>query len=110
MLQVKKKNPRQESTFKTNCHAPPTEPFNKIIQYTGLVTLQSYSLTLKYSSYKIFFRSFIPSSVFSLNFSSAGKGRFMAGKAQDMCQRHTLMGGGGGTGGSRVRDMARPLL
>ena len=33
--------------------------------------------------------------VFSLNFSSAGKGRFMAGKAQDMCQRHTLMGGRG---------------
>ena len=34
-------------------------------------------------------------SVFSLNLSSAGKGRFMAGKAQDMCQRHTLMGGRG---------------
>ena len=33
--------------------------------------------------------------MFSLNFSSAGKGRFMAGKAQDMCQRHTLMGGRG---------------
>ena len=32
----------------------------------------------------------------------------MAGKAQDMCQRHTLMGGG--EGGSRVRGMARPLL
>ena len=31
----------------------------------------------------------------------------MAGKAQDMCQRHTLMGG---EGGSRVRDIARPLL
>ena len=45
--------------------------------------------------------------VFSLNFSSAGEGRFMAGKAQDMCQRHTLIGG---EGGSRVRDMARPLL
>ena len=49
--------------------------------------------------------------VFSLNFSSAGKGRFMAGKAQDMCQRRTFRGGGGGGGGdSRVRDMARPLL
>ena len=45
--------------------------------------------------------------VFSLNFSSAGKGRFVASKAQDMYQRHTLMGG---WGGSRVRDMARPLL
>ena len=44
--------------------------------------------------------------VFSLNFSSAGKGRLMAGKAQDMCQK----GGGGGRGDSRVRDMARPLL
>ena len=32
----------------------------------------------------------------------------MAGKAQDMCQRHTLMGGRGG--GGRVRDKARPLL
>ena len=32
----------------------------------------------------------------------------MAGKAQDMCQRYTLMVGG--RGGSRVRDMARPLL
>ena len=31
----------------------------------------------------------------------------MAGKAQDMCQRHALMGG---EGGSRVRGMARPLL
>ena len=34
----------------------------------------------------------------------------MAGKAQDMCQRHTLNGGGGGEGGSRVKGMARPLL
>ena len=42
MLQVKKKNPRQGSTFKTNCHAPPTEPFNKIIEDTGLITQQSY--------------------------------------------------------------------
>ena len=33
----------------------------------------------------------------------------MAGKAQDMCQRHTL-NGGGGEGGSRVKGMARPLL
>ena len=34
----------------------------------------------------------------------------MAGKAQDMCQRYTLMVGGRGGGGSRVRDMAWPLL
>ena len=46
-------------------------------------------------------------SVFSLNFSSASKGRFMAGKAQDMCQRCTFLGGGGD---SRARDTARPLL
>ena len=34
--------------------------------------------------------------MFSLNFSSAGKGPFMAGKAKNMCQRHTFLGGGGG--------------
>ena len=34
--------------------------------------------------------------VFSLNFSSAGKGRLMAGKAQDMCQRGGRGEGGGG--------------
>ena len=44
--------------------------------------------------------------VFSLNFSSAGKGPFMAGKANNMQQRCNLLGGGGV---SRVRDMA-PLL
>ena len=33
--------------------------------------------------------------VFSLNFSSAGKGPFMAGKAKNMCQRRTFLGGGG---------------
>ena len=32
--------------------------------------------------------------VFSLNFSSEGMGRFMAGKAQDMWQRRTFLGGG----------------
>ena len=36
-----------------------------------------------------------PDPVFSRNFSSAGKRRFMAGKAQDMCQRRTFLGGGG---------------
>ena len=35
------------------------------------------------------------SSVFSLNFSPAGKGRVMAGKAQDMRQRRTFLWGGG---------------
>ena len=40
--------------------------------------------------------------VFSLNFSSAGKGPFMAGKAKNMSQRRTSLGGGG----SGVRDMA----
>ena len=33
--------------------------------------------------------------VFSLNFSSAGKGPFMASKAKNICQRHTFLGGGG---------------
>ena len=36
------------------------------------------------------------STVFSLNFSSAGKGPFMAGKTKKMCQRRTFLGGGGG--------------
>ena len=44
--------------------------------------------------------------VFSLNFSSAGKGPFMAGKAKNMHQRCNLLGGGGVR---RVRDVA-PLL
>ena len=33
--------------------------------------------------------------VFSLNLSSAGKGPFMAGKAKNMCQRCTFLGGRG---------------
>ena len=33
---------------------------------------------------------------FSLNFSSAGKGLFMAGKAKNMPQRSTFLGGGEG--------------
>ena len=33
--------------------------------------------------------------VFSLNFSSACKGPFMAGKAKNMCQRRTFLGGRG---------------
>ena len=45
--------------------------------------------------------------VFSLNFSSAGKEPFMASKANNMHQRCTFLGGGGGSG---VRDMALPLL
>ena len=50
-------------------------------------------------------------SVFSLNFSSTGKGPFMAGKAENMPQRCTFQGGGGGgkEGSSGVRDMAPPL-
>ena len=47
--------------------------------------------------------------VFSLKFSSAGKGPFMAGKAKNMYQKHTYFPGGGGGVGSRVRDIA-PLL
>jgi len=47
--------------------------------------------------------------VFSLNFSSAGKGLFMASKAKNMPQRSTFLGGGEGRGGrSGVRDMAPP--
>ena len=42
------------------------------------------------------------SPVFSLNFRSAGKGPFMAGKAKDnMCQRHNFLWG---RGRLRVRD------
>ena len=50
-------------------------------------------------------------SVFSLNFSSTGKGPFMAGKAENMLQRCTFQGGGGGgkEWSSGVRDMAPPL-
>ena len=47
-----------------------------------------------------------PFSVFSLTFSLAGKGPFMAGKAKNMWQRNTSLGGGG----SEVRDMALTLL
>ena len=46
--------------------------------------------------------------MFSLNFSSAGKGSFMAGEAKNMHQRHTFLGGGGG--GSGVKDKASTLL
>ena len=48
-------------------------------------------------------------SVFSLNFSSTGKGPFMAGKAENMLQRCTFQGGGGKEWSSGVRDMAPPL-
>ena len=34
-------------------------------------------------------------SVFSLNFSLAGKGPFLTGKAKNMCQRRTLLPGEG---------------
>ena len=46
--------------------------------------------------------------VFSLNFSSAGKGLFMAGKAKkkNVCQKRNLLG----DGGSGLRDMALTLL
>ena len=43
--------------------------------------------------------------VFSLNFSSAGKGPFMAGKAKNINQSCTFLG----AGGSGVQDMALPL-
>ena len=33
--------------------------------------------------------------MFSLNFSSAGKGPFMAGEVKNMHQRHNFLGGGG---------------
>ena len=45
--------------------------------------------------------------VFSLNFSSAGKGPFMASKAKNM---HFPGAGGGGEWGSGVRGMALPFL
>ena len=49
--------------------------------------------------------------VFSLNFSSAGKGPFMAVKAINLFQRcNFLREGEGGGGGSGVRDMATTLL
>ena len=47
--------------------------------------------------------------VFSLNFTSAGKGPVLASKAKNMHQRHTFLGRGG-KGGSGVRDMASPSL
>ena len=44
--------------------------------------------------------------VFSLKFSSAGKGPFMASKAKKICARGgTSLGGRGGSG---VEDMAHP--
>ena len=44
----------------------------------------------------------LSSPVFSLNFRSAGKGPFMAGKGKDnMCQRHNFLWGRGRLG---VRD------
>ena len=52
--------------------------------------------------YCLLFEFFIIS-VFSLNFSSAGKGPFMASKAKNMPQRCTFPRGEGGSG---VRDMA----
>ena len=45
-------------------------------------------------------------SVFSLNFCSAGRGPFIAGKAKKMCERRTFLGGGG----SAVRDMSATSL
>ena len=46
--------------------------------------------------------------MFSVNFSLAGKGPFMAGKAKkkNVCQKRTFLG----DGGSGVRDMALTLL
>ena len=49
--------------------------------------------------------------MFSLNFSSAGKGLFMAGKPKNMPLRSTFLVGGGGEGRggiSGVRDMVSP--
>ena len=43
--------------------------------------------------------------VFSLKFSSAGKGPFMASKAKKICARGALPWGDGGSG---VEDMAHP--
>ena len=39
--------------------------------------------------------SFASLAVFSLNFSLAGKGPFLTGKAENMCQRRTLLPGEG---------------
>ena len=49
-------------------------------------------------------------SVFSLNFSSAGKGPFMDSKAKNIYFSKRGGGGGGGRGGSGVRDMDPPSL
>ena len=48
--------------------------------------------------------------MFSLNFSSAGKGPFMAGKAKNAPEAHFLRGMGGWGVGSEVRDMTLPSL
>ena len=69
--------------------------------------MMQFHLFVNHCYYIIFAKTNLYAAVFSLNFSSAGTGRFMAGKAQDMCQRRTFLGG---RGDSRVRDMARPLM
>ena len=43
------------------------------------------------------------------NFSSEGKGPFMASKAKNMHHRGVISGGGRGGGGSKVRDMILEL-
>ena len=51
-------------------------------------------LKLKTSLVNVKGSRYIRYAVFSLNFSSAGKGLFMAGKAKNMPQRSTFLGGG----------------
>ena len=46
--------------------------------------------------------------VFSLNFSSAGEGPFMAGKAKNAPEANFPRGNGRQGGGSEVRDMTLP--
>ena len=55
--------------------------------------------------------------VFSLNLSSAGKGPFMAGKATNMCQRCTFLGGRGAVEWGtwlqpccEILELLRPIL
>ena len=48
----------------------------------------------------------VAKAVFSLNFSSAGKGPFIASKAKNVHQKCTFLA----AGGSGVWDMAPPLL
>ena len=61
---------------------------------------------ITYISYYCLFILLPTKAVFSLFFSSGGKGPFLTGKAKNIRQMRTFLG----EGGSGVRDMALPSL